>query len=313
MKTEIIVANPALPRQMEILDNVYTLHRYDQSNDKQALLKEVGDRCTGMVCSGHFELNSAFLEHLPALEIVACSSVGYDAIDVNALTERDIRFTNTPDVLTDDVADLAVLLMLAVRRRLRFGDQYVRSGEWAEKGMMKLTRRTAGTRVGVVGLGRIGQAIATRCVAMQQEIGYYGRRQKPQCDYRFFADLTKMADWADVLIAAVPGGDATSGLVSASVIEALGSEGTLINISRGSVVDEKALIAALQSGKLGSAGLDVFYNEPNADAAFAAMENVILYPHHASGTVETRDAMSQLVVDNLAAYYAGNPLLTAVN
>lgn len=313
MKSEIIVVNPTLPRQMDILSDVYALHRYDQASDKQALLGEVGDRCTAMVCSGHFDLNSAFLTHLPALKIVACSSVGYDAIDVDALTERDIRFTNTPDVLTDDVADIAILLMLAVRRRLRFGDQYVRSGDWASNGMMDLTRRTAGSRVGIIGLGRIGQAIATRCAAMQQEIGYFGRRQKPQSDHRFFTDLAEMADWADVLIAAVPGGDETSGLVSDKVIDALGREGTFINISRGSVVDEAALISALQGGRLAAAGLDVFLNEPNVDAAFSSMENVVLYPHHASGTVETRDAMSQLVVDNLAAFYAGKPLLTSVN
>jgi len=313
MKQDILVAWPTRPRQMDMLEQAYTLHRYDRAQDKAALLAEVGPRCTGMVTNGHFHLDAAFADKLPNVKIVACSSVGYDTIDVGALSERGIRFTNTPDVLTDDVADLAILLMLAVRRRLLQGDAWVRSGDWGRKGMMPLTHRTQGSKVGVVGLGRIGQAIAARCAVMGQQIGYYARSEKADSGYRYFADLVALADWADVLIAATPGGAGTAGLISGRVIDALGSKGTFVNISRGSVVDEPALIAALQSGRLGAAGLDVFANEPNPDPAFAAMDNVVLYPHHASGTEETRDAMAQLVVDNLAAFFAGQPLLTPVN
>jgi len=274
---------------------------------------KISANCSGMVASGHFYPSPEFLDQLPALEIFACSSVGYDAVDVDELGKRNIRFTNTPDVLTDDVAEMAILLMLASRRQLRFGDQYVRTGDWARQGMMQLTRRTAGSRVGIAGLGRIGQAIASRCSAMQQEVAYFGRRRQEDISYRYFADLVELARWSDILIVVVPGGAETDNLISTAVIDALGSEGTLVNVSRGTVVDEAELIKALQSGRLGAAGLDVYLNEPNADPAFAELDNVILYPHHASGTVETRDAMSQLVIDNLSAFYAQQPLLTPVN
>jgi lactate dehydrogenase-like 2-hydroxyacid dehydrogenase len=313
MKPDVLVAYPTLPRQMKMLEEAYTLHRYDLSNQKDALLRDVGPRCTAMVTNGHFPLDRSFIAKLPALKIVACGSVGYETIDVGALTERDIRFTNTPDVLTDDVADTAVMLMLAARRRLILGDRYVRSGDWGRKGMMALTHRTAGSRVGIVGLGRIGQAIANRCAAMKQDIGYFGRSRKPDVPFRYFDDLGALADWADVLIAVTPGGAETRGLISAEVLHRLGPEGTFVNISRGTVVDEPGLIEALKSGRLGAAGLDVYLNEPHPDPAFATMDNVVLYPHHASGTVETRDAMAQLVVDNLAAFFAGRPLLTPVN
>ena len=313
MKPDVIVVYPTLPRQMQMLEQSYTLHRYDQAADKDRLLDDVGPRCIAMVTNGHFPLNRDFIARLPALQIVACSSVGYDTIDVGALTERGIRFTNTPDVLTDDVADLAILLMLAARRRLIVGDRYVRSGDWGRKGMMALTSRTAGSRVGIVGLGRIGQAIARRCAVMGQQVAYHGRRRQPDVDLPYFDNPEALAAWADILIAVTPGGAETQGLISARVLHALGPKGTFVNVSRGTVVDEPALIDALQSGRLGAAGLDVYLNEPNPDPAFAAMDNVVLYPHHASGTVETRDAMAQLVVDNLAAFFAGKPLLTPVN
>ena len=313
MKPDVIVVYPTLPRQMKMLEEAYHLHRYDLSAEKEKLLRDVGPHCTAMVTNGHFPLDRAFIAKLPGLKMVACSSVGYETIDVGALTEKGIRFTNTPDVLTDDVADTAVLLMLAARRRLIVGDRYVRSGDWGRKGMMALTSRTAGSRVGIVGLGRIGQAIASRSAALKQDIAYYGRSQKPGVPFRYFDDLVALADWADVLIAVTPGGPETRGLISAAVLHSLGPKGTFINVSRGTVVDEPALIEALKSGKLGAAGLDVYLNEPNPDPAFATMDNVVLYPHHASGTVETRDAMAQLVVDNLAAFFAGKPLLTPVN
>lgn len=315
MTQDILIANPTLPRQMAILEQRYTLHRYDQVNpeEREAFLKSVGARCIGMVASGHFPLNREFIEHIPAMKIVACSSVGFDAIDINALTESKIKFTNTPDVLTDDVADTALLLMLAVRRKLLQGDNHVRSGDWGRLGMMPLTTRTEGSRVGIVGLGRIGGAIAARCVVLGQDVGYHSRHKKDDVPFNYFDDLLQLSDWAEILIVATPGGSETEGLISRDVLNALGPEGTFVNISRGSVVDEAALIDALTTGTLGSAGLDVYWNEPNPNKAFFTMDNVVLYPHHASGTVQTRDAMAQLVVDNLAAYFAGKPLLTPVN
>ncbi len=312
MSQDVIVLYPIYPRQMAVLEKTYRLHRYDLADDKEAFLKHAGPLCTGAVTNGHFHMDHDFAAKLPALKMVACSSVGYDMIDVAALHERGIHFTNTPDVLTDDVADMAILLMLASRRKLLHGDNYVRSGDWARKGMMVLTSRTAQSRVGIVGMGRIGQAIARRCAAMEQEIGYFSRSEKPGTGFRFFPNLVDLAHWADTLIVVTPGGAETKDLVSREVLHALGPQGTFINVSRGTVVDEPALIDALQTGKLGAAGLDVYLNEPNPDPAFAEFDNVVLYPHHASGTVETRDAMMQLVVDNLAAFYAGTPLLTPV-
>ncbi|MDP3342755.1 2-hydroxyacid dehydrogenase [Frigidibacter sp.] len=313
MKPDLLVAYPTRPRQMALLEEAYTLHRLDLASDKAAMLAEVGPRCTAMVCNGHVTVDEAFLAQLPALKIVASSSVGYDTMDVPAMTRAGVRLTNTPDVLTDDVADTALMLLLAARRQLVQGDRHVRTGEWGRSGPMPLTRSTAGKTVGIVGLGRIGSAIAKRCEALGLVVGYFGRSEKPDTGYRYFDDVVALAEWSDILIAATSGGAGTRAIVSAAALEALGPEGSFINIARGSVVDEPALIAALTEGRLGTAGLDVFENEPFPDTAFRDLENVVLYPHHASGTEETRDKMAQLVVDNLAAHFAGRELLTPVN
>jgi lactate dehydrogenase-like 2-hydroxyacid dehydrogenase len=300
---------------MALLEEAYTVHRLDllKGEERETLLAEAGPRCTAMVVNGHVAIDDAFLARLPALRIAACSSAGYDQMDVAAMTRRGITLTNTSDVLLDDVADMALLLMLAARRRLVVGDRYVRSGDWGRKGMLPLTTSTAGKKAGIVGLGRIGLAIARRCEAVGLTIGYYGRSRKAGNDYAYFDDPVKLAEWADILLVATPGGPETEGLISAAVIDALGPTGSLVNIARGTVVDEPALIRALQEGRIASAGLDVYYNEPNPDPAFAALDNVVLYPHHASGTEETRDRMAQLVIDNLAAFFSGKPLLTPVN
>lgn len=313
MKPDVLVLYPVLPRQMEALEHAYTLHRVDLADDPGAMIDRVAPTCEAIVTNGHRGLERKTIEHLPRLRIVACSSAGFETIDVAALTEHGVKLTNTSAALDDDVADTALMLMLAARRRLVVGDRHVRSGDWGRKGMLPLTSSTAGKKAGIVGLGRIGRAIARRCQAVGLEVGYHGRTRKPDTDYRYFADPVALADWSDILIVATSGGAETQGLVSAPVIAALGPTGSLINISRGTVVDEPALIAALRSGALGSAGLDVYLDEPNPDPAFADLDNVVLYPHHASGTVETRDAMAQLVVDNLAACFAGKPLLTPVN
>lgn len=315
MKPDVLVAYPLRPRQMEMLEKTYTVHRLDllKGEAREAMLAEVGPRCTAMVVNGHVAIDDAFLARLPALKIAACSSAGFDQMDVAAMTRRGITLTNTSDVLLNDVADMALLLMLAARRRLVVGDRYVRSGDWGRKGMMPLTTSTSGKKAGIVGLGRIGLAIARRCEALGLTIGYFGRSKKAGNDYAYFDDPVKLAAWADILIVATPGGAETEKLISADVLDALGPEGSLVNISRGTVVDEPALIRALQEGRIASAGLDVYLNEPNPDPAFAALDNVVLYPHHASGTEETRDRMAQLVIDNLAAFFAGKPLLTPVN
>ena len=313
MKPDVLVIVPLRPNQQEQLEATYTLHRYDLAEDKNAFLAEVGDKIVAVVTNGGHGLTRAQLEFLPNLKITSSSGVGYDAIDVEACSEQGVKVTNTPDVLTDDVADMALALFLAVRRDLVRGDAYIRTGAWGRDGAFPLTHSIKAKKVGIAGLGRIGKAIAARLEPMGVEIAYHGRHQQADVAYSYMADLIAMAEWADILIAAMPGGAATEGMISEAVLEALGPDGSFINIARGSVVDEAALIACLKDGRLGSAGLDVFLNEPEPSTAFAAIPNVVLHPHNASGTVETRGAMSQLVLDNLAAYFAGKPLVTPVN
>lgn len=311
-KPDVLVAYPLRPRFMEELERRYTLHRLDRADDREAVLDKAGPICTAMVVNGHVAVDGPLLDRLPALRLAACSSAGFDLMDLDEMTRRGVTLTNTSVALVDDVADMAILLMLAARRRLVQGDAYVRSGDWGRRGMFPLTTSAAGKRVGIVGLGNIGLAIATRCGAMGLTIGYSGRNPKRGVDHAYFADPAALAEWADILIVATPGGAGTAGLISADVLRALGPQGTLVNISRGSVVDEAALIDALRHGRIAHAGLDVFLNEPHPDPALTALPNVTLYPHHASGTEETRDAMAQLTVDNLDAFFAGKPLLTPV-
>ena len=312
MKKDVLLMHVQRAKAMTQLEETYTLHRYDQADDKMAFLRAVGPRCLAVATNGHEPLQTAHLEHLPQVGIVGCSSAGFEQIDVDALTARGIHFTNSADALFDDVADVAVMLTLACRRQLVAAHAYTQSGDWGRKGMYPLMSAMNGKRAGILGLGTIGMAIARRFEPIGLELGYVARSEKP-VGYQRFADVLSMAEWADILVAIVPGGAATDRMVNAAVLEALGPTGTLINVARGSVVDEPALIAALKSGALGSAGLDVFWNEPNPDPALTGLSNVTLYPHHASGTVETRDAMAQLVVDNLAAYFEGRPLLSPVN
>lgn len=315
MKPDVLVICPTLAPQMAVLEQRYTLHRYDLADDagKAAMLEQAGPRCQAVVTNGHAMLTRAMIARLPGLRVVACSSAGYETIDVAALTERGIRLTNTSDALFDDVADMALLLTMAARRGLIAAHAHVASGDWGRRGMFPLQTALRGKKLGIIGMGRIGQAIITRAQAVGLEAAYFSRTAKTGVDLPFQPDLHTLAIWADILIVIVAGGAGTRNLIDDRILRALGPQGTLVNVSRGTVVDEAALIAALRDGGLGSAGLDVYWNEPNPDPALTALPNVTLYPHHASGTRETRDAMAQLVVDNLAAHYAEQPLLTPVN
>lgn len=306
---ELLVLRPLMPAQMEQLEQAFQLHRYDLAEDPEALLHEVGGRIRGVVTSGAPGFQAAMLPRLPALEIVSTSSVGTDSIAVAACKEKGIHVTNTPDVLNDDVADLAIGLVLNALRRLGDGHEYVRSGQWSQRGMMPLGRSLKGKRMGIVGLGRIGLEIAKRAEAMKMDILYTSRNRK-DVPYPYYATPVELAANCDILMLACPGGADTRHLINAQVLDALHPEAWVINISRGSVVDEEALINALQRKSIGGAGLDVFENEPHIDTRFQQLDNVILFPHHASGTTETRSAMSQLVVDNLKAHFRGEPLLT---
>jgi lactate dehydrogenase-like 2-hydroxyacid dehydrogenase len=276
------------------------------------LRHEPGPGITAAISGGN-GIDAATMDATPDLKIVSLAVVGYDRVDLDHARARGIAVTNTPDVLTDDVADLAIGLMLSVARRLPAQDLYVRQGRWVKEGPPPLARRASGRRIGILGLGRIGQAIADRARPFASEIGYFSRHPRAEgAVYRYFDDPVALADWADTMIVAVSGGAPTAGLVSRAVIEALGPDGTLINIARGSVVDEVAMVAALVDGRLGAAGLDVFADEPNVPAALLGLDNVVLIPHQGSATRETRKAMADLALANLAAFFAGKPVLTPI-
>lgn len=258
-----------------------------------------------IVGGGQMRLDAAMLERLPALEIVAIHGVGYDGLDLAALRARGVRVTTTPDVLTQDVADLAIGLMLAVQRRIAANDALARSGGWKAP----LGRRASGRRIGIFGLGRIGTAIAARAAPFAGEVLYTARSAKP-VPWRYLPGIAALAAESDVLILAAPGGAATDGIVDAQVLASLGTQGVLVNVARGSLVDEPALIAALHGGTIAGAGLDVFAAEPHVPQALCAMEQVVLAPHQGSATQEARAAMAALVLANLDAHFAGAPLPT---
>ncbi len=311
MKPEILVTGPMYPPTLAKLDETYTTHKLFQSKDRDALVASLADRITAVASSNSGGIDGATIAKLPKLKVISHFGVGYDTVDVAAAKARGVTVTNTPDVLTEEVADLAMGLLYATVRRIPQGDRYVREGKWL-KGAMALTESLQGRTLGIVGMGRIGQAIARRAEASNMKIAYQGPRRKADLPYAYHADPAALAKATGMLMVACPGGEATRGLVSRAVIDALGPKGFIVNIARGSVVDEPALLEALQQGRIAGAGLDVFADEPRVPEAFFALDNVVLQPHVASATHQTRAAMGQLVLDNLAAHFAGKPLLTPV-
>lgn len=310
MKPEIVVLRPYVPAVMAALEEEFLLHRMWQAKDSAALLAEAR-AARGIATMGDVGADAALMDALPKLEIVACMGVGLDAIDLAHARKKGVAVTYTPDVLNDEVANTAIALLLAVTRKICVGDRYVREGRWLEA-PMALTSSVVGKRCGILGLGRIGKAIARRAEALGCEIAYHGRHAQADQPYRYYADLVEMARDCDMVIAICPGGAGTRGIVERAVLDALGPEGVFVNVARGSVVDQPALVAALAEGRLGAAGLDVFAAEPEVPEALLTMDNVVLQPHVGSGTIETRSAMCQLVLDNLRAHFAGRPLLTPV-
>lgn len=296
---------------MEPLEQHYTLHKLWEAPDRQRFIADHGAGIRAIATRGELGASAELINALPKLEIIACYGVGTDGIDLAAARARGIRVTNTPDVLTGDVADIGVGLALALLRRFPAGDAHVRSGAWA-RANMGLVTRLHGKRVGIVGFGRIGSTVARRLSGFDVQIGYFARAAQAGNPHAFFAGVAELAAWCDVLIVTLAGGAGTRGLVNAAVLDALGPRGWLINISRGSTVDEPALIDALQRHAIAGAALDVFLNEPHIDPRFLSLDNVLLQPHHGSGTVETRQAMGQLVRDNLEAHFRGQALLTPV-
>ncbi|MDJ1160210.1 2-hydroxyacid dehydrogenase [Chelatococcus sp. SYSU_G07232] len=305
------MVRPMMPLIVEGLEKRFTLHRLWEASDKDALLAEIAPRVRGALAGGAAVLDGALIERLPKLEIIGNFGVGYDGVDVRTAAGRGVVVTNTPDVLTEEVADLALGLLIATVRQIPQADRYLRAGRWLEK-PYPLSPTLRDRTIGILGLGRIGKAIAKRCESFGLDIAYHGRSRQADVAYRYFPSLVEMAKAVDILMIVAPGGTETRHLVDAAVLEALGPQGILVNVARGSVVDERALIAALAKGTILSAGLDVFEDEPCVPAELIAMDNVVLLPHIGSASVHTRNAMGQLVVDNIVSWFDGKGPLTPV-
>ncbi len=288
---------------MEAFEADFNVHQLDRIDDLAAFLDANGEKIEAVSTTGHHGVPQQIMAACPNLKVISCYGVGYDAVDVNGAKSRGIIVTHTPNVLNNDVANTAIMLMLAVSRRLLRDDQWVRSGNWVAKGNAPLTTSIEGKRVGIVGLGRIGETIARKLSAFDCEVVYHSRSQKVGVGYAYYPDLVEMAAYIDYMIVITPGGPATNKLVNREVMDALGPQGTLVNVARGSVVDQAEMVKALQEGRLGNAGLDVFEAEPKVPEELFAMENVVLTPHVASATIETRQAMGDLTVENIVRFF----------
>lgn len=312
-KPEILMTGPYPEWDQVELDAHYTVHKLFEAADRDAFLQQHGANIRAIATRGELGASAELIGKLPKLEVISVYGVGFDAVDLAACRARGIRVTNTPDVLTNDVADLGVAMMLVQSRGMIGAETWVKDGSWAEKGLYPLKRRVWGRKAGVLGLGRIGFEVAKRLKGFDMDIAYSDVSAKDFAkDMTFIADPVELARHSDFLFVTLAASAVTRHIVSKDVIAALGPEGMLINISRASNIDEDALLDALESKALGSAALDVFEGEPKLNPRFLQLDNVLVQPHHASGTIETRKAMGKLVRDNLAAHFAGAALLTPV-
>jgi len=300
--------SPLLTAQLE---RAFEFHDRLHETDPVAFAA-AASRIRAVAAGGDSRVDAALIGQLPALELISVMGVGYDGVDVAAAKARGIVVTHTPDVLNDDVADLALGLMLCAARQLPAADRYVREGAWAARGPMPLQRKMSGARLGIVGMGRIGQAIATRAAAFGMAIAYTARSPRVAVPWRFVPEVLALAEQSDFLVLITPGGAGTRHMVNAEVLRALGKKGILVNVARGSVVDEAALVQALEDGVIGGAALDVFEDEPRVPARLMALPNVVLVPHIGSATTATRQAMADLAFANLQACFAGQPLPTPI-
>lgn len=309
---EIIMTGPLMAYVADQLRARFIVHELWNAPDRAAMLREIGGRVRGVAGGGaHVRIDGALFDALPKLEMVANFGVGYDNVDAAEAGRRGIVVSNTPDVLTDEVADLALGLLLATVRQLPQVDRFLRAGKWLEK-PYPLTTSLRTRKVGIVGLGRIGKAVAHRLEAFGLPIAYHGRSRQADVAYRYYPSLVEMAQDVDTLISVAPGGAATHHMINAEVLKALGPHGIVVNVGRGTVIDERALIEALEAKTILSAGLDVFEDEPRVPAELIAMDHVVLLPHVGSASVHTREQMGQLLVDNLVSWFSGKGPLTAV-
>ncbi len=309
--THILMTGPMMAYAADQLKARFTVHEYWKAEDKAAFLREVADKVRGIAGGGHVRIDGALFDALPKLEMIANFGVGYDNVDAAEAGRRGLVVSNTPDVLTDEVADLAIGLLIATVRQLPQVDRYLREGKWL-KAPYPLTTSLRKRKVGIVGLGRIGKAVAQRVEAFGLPVVYHGRSRQADVAYRYYPSLVEMAADVDTLISVAPGGASTHHIINAEVLKALGPDGILINVGRGTVVDEQALIAALRDKTILSAGLDVFEDEPRVPAELIAIDHVVLLPHVGSASVHTREQMGQLVVDNLVSWFEGKGPLTPV-
>lgn len=300
------------PKGLDELSARFNIIKLFQEKDPEAVIQQYKDDVVAINCTMDNKITGKIISALPNLEIIATYSVGFDHIDRETAQKRGVLVTNTPDVLSAETADTGIALLLAVSRRIVEADMYVRVGKWLNHDM-PLGVSLADKKIGIVGLGGIGSKVAKRCEAFEMEVVYHGRNEQKDKSYQYYGDVIEMAKACDYLILCCPGGAATANMIDANVLDALGPKGILINIARGSVVDEPALVSALQNGTIAAAGLDVFAHEPYVPEEYISMDNVVLLPHIGSATVETRTKMGQLVIDNILAHFDGKPLLTEVN
>lgn len=308
MTNDVLITQKLLQSCEEALEAKYNVHRLYAHGDPAQLLRDIGPNIKAAAGGA---VDAALMDKLPELGLISNFGVGYDSIDTDAARARNIRVTNTPDVLNDAMAEITIGLMISLARRLPQADRYVRDGKWPSA-TFPLQSELTGKTVGIVGLGRIGKEIAQRCLAMKMRVTYFGRREQINQPYVYYDNLAEMARDVDWLVVITPGGEGTHKIVNRDVLEALGPKGNVVNVARGTVIDEPVMIEMLQSGALGGAALDVFYDEPQVPAELFKLDNVVLSPHQGSATHQTRFAMGALVVANIDAFFAGEPLLTPV-
>jgi len=312
MIQNILMMRPLPLKAMSKLEDKYNIIRLWEEDNPEEKLNEIRENITGIISRFGHRVSGKLINALPNLEIIANYGVGYDNIDIETAKEQNVIVTNTPDVLTDDVADLAIALVLGVFRRLVEGDIYVRSGQWGKRGAMPLGRSLKGKTIGIVGMGRIGRAIAKRAEVFGMDIIYNSRSKKDDISYVYFKNLNNMVEECDVLMLSCSYSKVTDKLINSKILKLLGKYGVIINIARGKIIDEQDLIDALESGIIAGAGLDVFENEPDVPSAFSHLDNVVMQPHVGSATIETREAMAYLVLENLKLYFEKGDVLTQV-
>jgi len=311
MKPEIIVTGKIFQPTQDALDQSFTCHKLYEAADRAAFLRRHAGAVRALATFGPAGADAALMDQLPRLEIISNFGVGVDAIDLAAAAKRKVIVTNTPDVLNDCVADTSMALVLNTLRRFPQAENYLRAGQWGTRGAYPLTTSLGGKTLGVLGLGRIGEAIAKRAEAFGMKIRYHNRSRK-KVAWPYDPNVVELAKHSDVLLIAAPGGPETLRIVNAKVLDALGPQGYVVNIARGSLIDEPVLLRYLREGRIAGAGLDVFDNEPKIDPAWFSVENAVLVPHVGSATVETRTAMGELQVENLRLHFAGKPVKTPV-